>query len=421
MATIADIIASARDEITDLNAKEWSDQHLGRHCLNGIRDLWTSITPLHEDYFTVLDNENFTLAANAGTITGQLTSTITNPDGLPSGIYKIVSITPRLDGSGSRRGLEFTPRSYKNSQMQAALRSDSKLSDYDSGEILYAIFGQGAASESAMRIYVAPRTASDLPLTVAYVRSIDDLLIEDSTAGLTTNVYADAATPAQTGAMGVNRWILMDDVSAGGGLFTVPSTGEGRVRFGYPLNALSGQVPGGTSTPTFQWADFNPIDVGVGGDSVMENEIALSFKIPHAGARPRMTGDTDYSMMIVDSSTVSLGKNADGRILFAVDSEIGLSSLFPISPLRIDNIKPTIATTGQVIKLNEAIPLPGHPDYALMCFTIAYARSREREDRSPDPTWLAHYSSHKSNIIGSLTPRQEFGHYIGNPSQAMSI
>jgi hypothetical protein len=38
---------------------------------------------------------------------------------------------------------------------------------------------------------------------------------------------------------------------------------------------------------------------------------------------------------------------------------------------------------------------------------MAWARAKEREDRSPDPEWLASYATEKSNLIVSATPRQE--------------
>lgn len=52
-------------------------------------------------------------------------------------------------------------------------------------------------------------------------------------------------------------------------------------------------------------------------------------------------------------------------------------------------------------------PIPGNADNALRAWGIAFARAKEREDRSPDPEWLAVYSSEKSQIITISTPRQE--------------
>lgn len=51
-------------------------------------------------------------------------------------------------------------------------------------------------------------------------------------------------------------------------------------------------------------------------------------------------------------------------------------------------------------------PIPGESDMALIAWTIAYARSKERDDRSPDPNWLTIYATEKQNLLTRLTPRQ---------------
>ncbi len=55
---------------------------------------------------------------------------------------------------------------------------------------------------------------------------------------------------------------------------------------------------------------------------------------------------------------------------------------------------------------NDNNPIPGESDAALIAYMVAYARAKEREDRSPDPNWLAIYSTEKANLLTSLTPRQ---------------
>lgn len=52
-------------------------------------------------------------------------------------------------------------------------------------------------------------------------------------------------------------------------------------------------------------------------------------------------------------------------------------------------------------------PIPGESDQALIAWIVAYARSKERDDRSPDPAWLTIYATEKNGLITSLTPRQE--------------
>jgi len=56
---------------------------------------------------------------------------------------------------------------------------------------------------------------------------------------------------------------------------------------------------------------------------------------------------------------------------------------------------------------NSDNPIPGESDNALIAWTVAHARSKEREDRMPDPAWLAVYATDKQSLLVSLTPRQE--------------
>ena len=51
-------------------------------------------------------------------------------------------------------------------------------------------------------------------------------------------------------------------------------------------------------------------------------------------------------------------------------------------------------------------PIPGESDAALIAWTVAWARAKERENRAPDPEWLATYGQLKKNLLVSLDPRQ---------------
>ena len=63
---------------------------------------------------------------------------------------------------------------------------------------------------------------------------------------------------------------------------------------------------------------------------------------------------------------------------------------------------PTVGT----ISAASTVPIPGEADNALVAWTVAYARANEREDRSPDPNWLAVYSTEKTHLLNSLGVRQ---------------
>jgi hypothetical protein len=68
---------------------------------------------------------------------------------------------------------------------------------------------------------------------------------------------------------------------------------------------------------------------------------------------------------------------------------------------------PTLASTAFDDPDTDNNPIPGESDNALFAWTMAYARAKEREDRSPDPNWLAVYATEKQNVLTRLTPRQE--------------
>ena len=52
-------------------------------------------------------------------------------------------------------------------------------------------------------------------------------------------------------------------------------------------------------------------------------------------------------------------------------------------------------------------PVPGESDNALVAWIVAFARGKERTDKSPDPGWLSIYSTEKQSLLTRMTPRQE--------------
>ena len=55
---------------------------------------------------------------------------------------------------------------------------------------------------------------------------------------------------------------------------------------------------------------------------------------------------------------------------------------------------------------NSDNPIPGESDHAIIAWTVAYARAKEREDRSPDPAWIAVYATEKQSLLSRMVPRQ---------------
>jgi hypothetical protein len=76
-----------------------------------------------------------------------------------------------------------------------------------------------------------------------------------------------------------------------------------------------------------------------------------------------------------------------------------VSTAIPIRLVYVNTL-PTLASTSNN-------PIPGESDAALVAWTVAHARAKERDDHMPDPAWLAVYSTEKQNLCEALTPRQE--------------
>jgi hypothetical protein len=55
---------------------------------------------------------------------------------------------------------------------------------------------------------------------------------------------------------------------------------------------------------------------------------------------------------------------------------------------------------------SSTLPVPGEADNAIIAWTVAFARAKEREDRSPDPAWLSVYATEKAHLLQSLGLRQ---------------
>jgi hypothetical protein len=65
-----------------------------------------------------------------------------------------------------------------------------------------------------------------------------------------------------------------------------------------------------------------------------------------------------------------------------------------------------VPTLSSSIASGSTVPIPGEADNALVAWTVAFARAKEREDRGPDPGWLAIYATEKQHLLESLGLRQ---------------
>lgn len=102
--------------------------------------------------------------------------------------------------------------------------------------------------------------------------------------------------------------------------------------------------------------------------------------------------------------------SASGAVVFYTVSGVGS----PVSAPTIYTAPPVSSTIPirlvycpTIVPVGGVNPIPGESDNALKSWCIAWARAKEREDRSPDPNWLATYATEKSNLLTRITPRQE--------------
>ena len=65
-----------------------------------------------------------------------------------------------------------------------------------------------------------------------------------------------------------------------------------------------------------------------------------------------------------------------------------------------------IPTVSSSLASASNVPIPGDCDNALVAWTVAYARAKERDDRAPDPSWLELYAGEKTRLMNSLGLRQ---------------
>lgn len=70
------------------------------------------------------------------------------------------------------------------------------------------------------------------------------------------------------------------------------------------------------------------------------------------------------------------------------------------------NLRFSYVPTLGTLTAGSVVPIPGEADNALVAWSVAYARAKEREDRAPDPAWIKIYATEKDNLLNSLGLRQ---------------
>ncbi len=106
----------------------------------------------------------------------------------------------------------------------------------------------------------------------------------------------------------------------------------------------------------------------------------------------------------------ALEPRSGGNVYYAITgagAPIGAPTIYIAPMLRIEVALMLIHIPELAdFLISGSNPIPGFSDQALVNWTVAYAKAKEREDGMPDPGWLSLYGNEKTNILISLAPRQ---------------
>jgi hypothetical protein len=135
------------------------------------------------------------------------------------------------------------------------------------------------------------------------------------------------------------------------------------------------------------------------------------------------TVDGSYRAVVFEPRKYNSHQFANARAQGPQDAASGLKIYYSVSQAGAPVGAPTILTAPMLsaalplrfvyVPVQAAVaaggnnPIPGESDNALIAWCVAYARAKEREDRSPDPNWLAVYATEKQNILVRCAPRQQ--------------
>lgn len=102
--------------------------------------------------------------------------------------------------------------------------------------------------------------------------------------------------------------------------------------------------------------------------------------------------------------------SAGGEIFYAITgqgSPVGAPHIRTAPTVNADVLLTlSYVPTLEELVLNSIVPIPGECDNALVAWTLAYARAKEREDGAVDPGWIAIYATEKAHLLQSLGLRQ---------------
>lgn len=137
-------------------------------------------------------------------------------------------------------------------------------------------------------------------------------------------------------------------------------------------------------------------------------DTTTSGQTPNLRFVPKKYNSQDF---IVARTLSPLQPNSAGVIFYDV-SGVGAPNGAPtiLTGPRVDSqvqIRFVYNPTLPALTTDSANPIAGESDMALIAYTVAFARAKERSDRAPDAGWLAVYATEKQSILSRITPRQD--------------
>jgi hypothetical protein len=125
----------------------------------------------------------------------------------------------------------------------------------------------------------------------------------------------------------------------------------------------------------------------------------LTFE-PRAINHPDFTGARSLGTVDPGGTTVYFS-------VFGAGVPVGTPSIEVAPKINTAALLRLVYTAGiGTLTAGSTNPIPGESDHAIQAWIVAHARAKEREDRSPDPEWMAIYATDKAKILTALTPRQ---------------
>ena len=369
MPTVSDIVSLARRQLTDTGASPyWSDNELATLVVQGASDLWREIVNIDEDYYLTVKEDFPTsrlfLPKNTPTV-----------EGTPSNLFKLKFLEPL----NSEVGLSFSvPDGYDDPGFATDRhRNPVGVNEPEPSSVTVL----GAPPNSTINVYPPPNF--DLPLRMAYVKSIETDLLDNSSASEVEIDEGRSTLFSQTVSPGSpvrQRFIRIND-------FRLPRSDDGQLIFGLPGGGGAVAV-----SPIFQWAAFRAIEPST-ISSLATTSNSLNLTVPYVG----------IDETIIDTAVISLGRTTRNELLMAVDSELAATNIFPIEPLTIHRLSNQFGVEVIPVQMDAEVEIPGSPTRALVSWTVGYALAKPSERKTPDVTWLNVYGAEKDNIVQSLT------------------